>query len=83
MEQLYASWLSDAGYGEITRIEALSGGCINNTARLQLDSGLSVILKVNNSAPADFFHAEAAGLAASVNDKPSECRRCCRCLIAI
>lgn len=64
MEQLYASWLSDAGYGEITRIEALSGGCINNTARLQLDSGLSVVLKVNNSAPADFFHAEAAGLAA-------------------
>ena len=64
MEQLYASWLSNAGYGEISRIEALSGGCISNTARLQLDSGLSVIMKVNNSAPADFFHAEAAGLAA-------------------
>ena len=64
MKEHFASWLSDAGYGEITRIEALSGGCTNNTARLQLDSGLSVIVKVNSSAPADFFHAEAVGLAA-------------------
>jgi len=64
MKEHFASWLSDAGYGEIIRVEALTDGCINNTTRLQLDSGLSVILKYNVGAPADLFHAEAAGLAA-------------------
>ena len=64
MKEHFASWLSDAGYGEIIRVEALTGGCINNTARLHLDRGLSVILKYNVSAPAELFRAEAAGLAA-------------------
>ena len=64
MKEHFASWLADAGYGEIIRVEALPGGCINNTARLHLDRGLSVILKYNVSAPAELFHAEAAGLAA-------------------
>ena len=64
MKEHFASWLSDAGYGEIIRVEALAGSCINNTARLHLDRGLSVILKYNVSAPAELFRAEAAGLAA-------------------
>ena len=64
MKEHFASWLSDAGYGKIIRVEALTGGCTNNTARLHLDRGLSVILKYNVSAPAELFRAEAAGLAA-------------------
>ncbi|MBQ85427.1 MAG: hypothetical protein CMQ16_03345 [Gammaproteobacteria bacterium] len=52
MKEHYTSWLSDAGYDEIFRVEALSGGCINNTARLQLGGGLSVILKCKVRVPA-------------------------------
>lgn len=71
MKEQFASWLSDAGYGEIIRVEALTGGCINNTVRLHLDSGLSVILQYNASAPAELFRAEAAGLAA-LHGEPAE-----------
>ena len=38
------------------------GGCINETQILHLTNGERVFLKYNNSAPKDFFPAEAKGL---------------------
>lgn len=59
-----AAWLNEKGYGNILRQDIVSGGCINNSTRLHLDSNKTVFLKENNSAPRDMFSAEQAGLSA-------------------
>lgn len=46
---------------EITDIETVSGGCINETFELTTPKG-SFFLKINAQEPADFFRKEAAGL---------------------
>lgn len=58
------SWLTQAGYPEITRTDPVSGGCINAASRLTLADGRTLFLKSNQQAPTDMFAAEAAGLAA-------------------
>ena len=55
-------WLADNGFGNIVRQEPVSGGCINNTARLFLDKSKTLILKHYERAPDGMFYAEAAGL---------------------
>ncbi|MAC69357.1 MAG: hypothetical protein CMP84_03975 [Gammaproteobacteria bacterium] len=58
------SCLTKAGYPQITRSEAVTGGCINAACRLTLADGQTLFLKPNPQAPADMFAAEAPGLAA-------------------
>lgn len=42
----------------------VGGGCINNTAILETDIGLSLFVKWNEQAPASLFQCESAGLEA-------------------
>ncbi len=61
MTQTYQNWLIENGFGEITHLEPLSGGSINDVSRIQTSQG-PVILKHNLAAPEDMFQAEATGL---------------------
>ena len=45
-------------------IETVTGGCINNGARIETESGVVLFLKWNRSSPAGMFEAEAGGLMA-------------------
>lgn len=56
------TWLKENSFGKIVRSETVEGGCINNSSRLFLESGISLFLKENSNTPADMFHAEAIGL---------------------
>ena len=57
--------LEEAGLGSrIDRVSGVGGGCINNGARLDTDTGASLFLKWNTAAPAGLFAAEADGLEA-------------------
>jgi fructosamine-3-kinase len=60
-------WCKSQGFGEITSVRPVGGGCINNGARLQTMSGSSFFLKTNSDAPADMFVCEAEGLVALRN----------------
>lgn len=64
MDETPESWLTQAGYPEIMRAEAVGGGCINAACRLTLADGETLFLKSNPQAPTDMFAAEATGLAA-------------------
>jgi len=55
-------WLDQHGYGKMTAERSVGGGCINNGARLEMNSGSSFFLKTNASAPEDMFAREAEGL---------------------
>lgn len=57
-------WLVDQGYGQVTATRSVGGGCINNGAILETQSGKSLFLKTNRSCPKDMFAVEAAGLEA-------------------
>jgi protein-ribulosamine 3-kinase len=57
-------WLAREGFGELRSTQPVSGGCINNGARLQTKSGKSFFLKTNRQAPPDMFAREAEGLTA-------------------
>jgi protein-ribulosamine 3-kinase len=59
-----AAWLLSQGYGKITSIRPVGGGCINNGALLETSSGGSFFLKTNRRTPADMFAREAEGLEA-------------------
>lgn len=57
--------LAERGIGSrIVAAEPLGGGCINNGARVETDSGVTLFLKWNSSSPPGMFEAEAAGLSA-------------------
>ena len=62
--QAVISWLVDEGFGEIRNSYPVSGGCINNGAVLETESGQSFFLKTNSAAPKDMFAREAEGLKA-------------------
>ena len=49
---------------KIARSISVSGGCINNSMRLDIDSGKSFFAKFNSSAPPEMFLCEFAGLEA-------------------
>ena len=59
-----AGWCLAQGFGRVTRIQSVGGGCINHGARLETESGQTCFLKSNPSAPADMFQREAEGLTA-------------------
>ena len=59
-----SDWLLAQGYGEITSIRSVGGGCINNGRRLVTSSGGTFFLKTNRQASADMFAREAEGLGA-------------------
>lgn len=56
-------WLDQAGYGKVITEHPVGGGCINNGARLETESGSSFFLKTNSKAPEELFAREAEGLA--------------------
>lgn len=56
------AWLNENDFGKVANRETVSGGCINNSTRLYLDSGSSIFLKENYAAPADMFRSEKIGL---------------------
>jgi fructosamine-3-kinase len=62
--QAVADWCRAQGFGGVTRTQSVSGGCINHGARLETESGRTLFLKSNPSAPPDMFRREAEGLAA-------------------
>jgi protein-ribulosamine 3-kinase len=65
------SQLLESIYGnsiQIKSVEAIRGGCINETQVLKLSNDEQVFLKYNPSPPIDFFNAEAEGL--RLLDKP-------------
>ncbi len=65
------TWLVEQGYGEVLRVEPVSGGCINHGARLVTATGATFFLKTNPAAPPDMFAREAEGLEAlQVPDGP-------------
>ena len=57
-------WLEDNHFGAVTHTHPVSGGCINNGARLFTASGTTFFLKTNSSLPPDTFSLEAEGLQA-------------------
>jgi protein-ribulosamine 3-kinase len=65
------NWLQDQKYGKVHQLRAVGGGCINNGAVLETESGQSFFLKTNPNAPQDMFEREAEGLEAITrNDGP-------------
>lgn len=57
-------WLEEAGFGAVIRSQPVSGGCINNGARLYTSSGKTFFLKTNSHLPGDVFEREMEGLQA-------------------
>ena len=62
MNSKITNWLSQNSFGNVVSKEPVSGGCINDSSRLIMDSGKSIFLKFNKEAPADMFMAESEGL---------------------
>jgi protein-ribulosamine 3-kinase len=62
--QAVADWCREQGYGEISGVKPVGGGCINNGARLTTSSGQTLFLKQNGDAPQDMFAREKEGLEA-------------------
>jgi fructosamine-3-kinase len=58
------NWLNCNNFGEIEAVSPISGGCINETARISLVNAGTVFVKQHKNPPPNFFAAEAAGLKA-------------------
>jgi protein-ribulosamine 3-kinase len=58
------AWLTDKGHGNVTSSRLAAGGCINNGAVIETESGASFFLKTNSQAAPDMFDREAEGLEA-------------------
>jgi fructosamine-3-kinase len=58
------AWCHQSGHGEVVRVDAVAGGCINQGCRLHTSDGATFFLKVNERTPPDMFPCEAAGLRA-------------------
>jgi protein-ribulosamine 3-kinase len=58
------TWLQENGFGEVTDISPVGGGCINNGSVLRSQSGNRFFLKTNSNPPAEMFIREAEGLEA-------------------
>ena len=57
-------WLAKDGHGKVATRQPVAGGCINNGARLETETGSTFFLKTNTNAPEDMFAREAEGLVA-------------------
>ena len=56
------SWLLENGFGQITQVEPVGGGCIHISQIIKTDSGSRFFLKQNEHTPPDMFQKEAQGL---------------------
>ena len=66
-----STWIEDHGYGEISSVTPVGGGCINNGVRVISSTGDSFFVKLNTNAPDDMFLREAEGLQAlSIENAP-------------
>jgi fructosamine-3-kinase len=61
-----AEWCRGQGLGEVTEVQPVGGGCINDGAILRTGSGQTLFLKHNPQAPEDMFRREGEGLRALV-----------------
>jgi fructosamine-3-kinase len=59
-----AEFITEQGWGQISALVPVVGGCINNGHLLTTTSGPKLFLKANRSAPPEMFQREAEGLAA-------------------
>lgn len=57
-------WCKDNGFGKITSIQQVAGGCINQGARIFTTSGETFFIKTNPKAPQKMFARETEGLRA-------------------
>jgi protein-ribulosamine 3-kinase len=64
VSRIIIDWLEESRLGSITNINHVSGGCINQGARLETSSGKTFFLKTNMRAPEDMFQRESEGLLA-------------------
>lgn len=55
-------WLESQAHGKVIAQKLVGGGCINNGARLETETGSSFFLKTNTNAPQEMFAREAEGL---------------------
>lgn len=55
--------IQDSLNDSITRVKSVHGGDINESAKIELESGDKLFVKWNNSAPDSMFSTEAKGLA--------------------
>ena len=55
-------WCIQNGYGTISAIYSVGGGCINKGARIETSSGKFLFLKTNSCTPKNMFCREAEGL---------------------
>ncbi len=62
--QAVENWCQEQGRGAVTNTHSVSGGCINQTSRIQCEDGSWLFLKQNTSIPADMFPGEAQSLIA-------------------
>ena len=62
------NWCRENDFGTIQTVHPVSGGCINQGARLQTSSGQTLFLKQNPDLHPQTFHREAEGLRALVCD---------------
>lgn len=58
------TWLETEGYGKVSRVRPVGGGCINNGVILSTKTGPAFFLKTNSTASPDMFEREVEGLAA-------------------
>lgn len=64
LPETVVAFISAQGWGQVTRMEPVAGGCISNGRVLRTATGPTLFLKLNPAAPADMFQREAEGLAA-------------------
>lgn len=56
------AWLTERGFGRVSAVHWVGGGCINSGRRLATTSGNTFFLKSNSAAPPEMFAREAEGL---------------------
>lgn len=64
LPQAVTEFVAAQGWGNITQMQPVSGGCINDGRILRTATGPALFLKLNPGAPPDMFQREAEGLAA-------------------
>ena len=56
------AWLLAEGFGEVSQVQPVGGGCINHGARVRTTGDRTVFLKTNPAAPADMFSVEGSAI---------------------
>nr|WP_256489503.1 fructosamine kinase family protein [Pleionea sp. CnH1-48] len=64
MNQSKIDWIESQLLEPVTGFSGVSGGCISQAYKVELESGKTVFVKTSEQSPADMFYCEAAGLKA-------------------